>query len=797
MDFREIPGLLLDTAPDAIVVSRSDGVITLANRRAHDMFGYPAGALVGRAVDDLVPEDVRPRHPAQRSAYLAGDQPPLRRLPLRGLRRDGSVFPVEISLSAVSTSGAETYVTSVLRDDTAQREVARTRALLASVVQSSHDAIVTTDLDGVVLSWNPGAEMLYGYPAADMIGRTVDMIIPDERRSDEEQIRLLVRLGGRVDRYRSIRLTAKNEQISVSTLISPLLDEHGNMIGTTTITRDISDRERAEARVQAILDAAPDAMLGVAESGEVVLVNAEAERLFDRPRYDLLHMPLPQLLPDGLPPVSAVLRTGGDSTPLDTERADDTLDGSAPAEDGRAPAEDGNALAEDGNALAEPGDQRWATRRALRRDGAELPVDIACSSLHTDSGVVIVVVVRDITERLAAEEERRRLREEADRQRLEARMQQAQRLESLGQLAGGIAHDFNNLLAVILNYASFIVEDAAGTPPAADAEQIARAARRGSDLTHQLLAFARREVIRPRPLNLNVVVTEVHQMLKRSLGEHIALTVRTTAGLPSVMADPGQLEQVLVNLAVNARDAMPTGGRLTIDTAPVQVDAEYAARLGLKIGSYVRLRVSDTGTGMPRDVIDKAFEPFFTTKPSGQGTGLGLATVYGIVTQAGGTVQIYSEAGIGTTFTILLPATDMEARESAPEDSAEGLSGHGATVLVVEDEAALREVTSRILRRGGYTVLVAGSGDEALRLAAEHAIDVLLTDVIMPGMLGRDLASAIHRSSPGTKVLFMSGYAQPVLTTHGTLSADVHLLEKPFTSAELMRALHEELQARP
>ncbi|WP_229075977.1 PAS domain S-box protein [Actinoplanes sp. DH11] len=772
MESRDIPALLIDTAPDAVVVSRSDGLITLANTRAHDMFGYPPGTLVGRSIDDLIPDDAGDSCPAQRAAYLAGEHPPLRRLPLRGLRRDGTVFPVEISLSAVTAPDAGTYVTAVLRDDTTQRQAAQARALLASIVQSSHDAIVTTDLDGVVLSWNPGAEMLYGHPAADMIGKSIDAIIPPERRADEEQVRLLVRLGGRVDRYRTVRLTAKGDPIAVSTLVSPLLDESGEMIGITTITRDISDRERAEARVQAILDAAPDAVLGVAESGEVVLVNAEAERLFDHPRYDLLHMPLPQLLPDGLPPVSTVLRTGGDSTPLDTVRADPDAD------------------------LA--GDQRWATRRAIRRGGRELPVDIACSSLRTDSGVVIVAVVRDITERLAVEQERRRLREEADRQRLEARMQQAQRLESLGQLAGGIAHDFNNLLAVILNYASFIVEDAAGTPPAADAEQIARAARRGSDLTHQLLAFARREVIRPRPLDLNAVVTEVHQMLDRSLGEHIALTVRTTAGLPSVMADPGQLEQVLVNLAVNARDAMPGGGRLTIDTAPVWVDAEHAAaRAGLSAGSYVRLRVSDTGTGMPQEVIEKAFEPFFTTKPSGQGTGLGLATVYGIVTQAGGTVQIYSEAGIGTTFTILLPATDAQAQETGPEESAAELSGHGATVLVVEDEAALREVTCRILRRGGYTVLAAGNGDEALRLAADNPVDVLLTDVIMPGMLGRDVAAAVHRTQPGIRVLFMSGYAQPVLTTHGTLSAEVHLLEKPFTSAELMRALHEELQARP
>ncbi|MDI6105819.1 PAS domain S-box protein [Actinoplanes sp. NEAU-A12] len=768
MESTGIPGLLLDTAPDAIIVSRSDGIITMANRRAHDMFGYPAEHLLGRVIEDLVPEEERPGHPGQRHAYLSGAHPPLRRLPLRGLRRDGTVFPVEVSLSAVAAPDGEMYVTAVLRDDTVQREAARTRSLLASIVQSSHDAIVTTDLDGRVLSWNPGAEALYGHPAADMIGRSIDGIIPEERRSDEEQLRRMVRLGGRVDRYRSTRRTAADDIIAVSTLVSPLLDERGTIVGTTSITRDISDRERAEARVQAILDAAPDAVLGVAESGEVVLVNAEAERLFGLPRHDLLHMSVKSLLLDGLPAVSAVLRTGGDSTPLDSQRSQD-----------------------------EP-DQRWATRRAVGRGGREIPVDIACSALHTDSGVVVVAVVRDVTERLAAEEERRRLHEEADRQRLEARIQQAQRLESLGQLAGGIAHDFNNLLAVILNYASFIVEDAAGTPPAVDAEQIARAARRGSDLTHQLLAFARREVIRPRPLNLNTVVTEVHQMLMRSLGEHIALTVLTTAGLPSVMADPGQLEQVLVNLAVNARDAMPTGGRLTIDTALVDVDAEHAAaRSGLSAGRYVRLRVSDTGTGMPREVIAKAFEPFFTTKPSGQGTGLGLATVYGIITQAGGTVQIYSEPGVGTTFTILLPATDVEATANAPEDTAAGLTGHGATVLVVEDESALREVTCRILTRGGYTVLAADGGDEALRLAAENPVDVLLTDVIMPNMLGRDLAEAVRSRWPGTKVLFMSGYAQPVLTTHGTLSADVHLLEKPFTSAELMRALHDELRAKP
>jgi two-component system cell cycle sensor histidine kinase/response regulator CckA len=763
-----LTGLLVEEAPDAVIISGSDGTIALANRRAHAMFGYPPGALAGHSVDDLVPDQVRSVHPGFRGGYLASEYPPLRRLPLHGRRLDGSVFPVEVSLAAVAAPDGHTYVTAVLRDDSAQREAQEARALLASIVQSSHDAIVTTDLTGVVLTWNPGAEHLYGHPAAKMLGRPIDPIIPPDRRIDEDEIRTLVQLGGRVDRYRSFRLHADGTAIAVSLLVSPLRDRDGTIIGMTTTARDVSDREHAEARVQAVLDAAPDALLGVDDAGNVVLVNAEAERMFDYPRHDLTHMAVRRLLPEGLPATSAVLRLGGDSTPLNTERPTD--------------------------ATATPG---WATRTALRRDGSRLPVDISCSALDTDGGLIVVAAVRDVTERLAALAEQESLREEAERQKTEARFQRTQRLESLGQLAGGIAHDFNNLLAVILNYASFIVEDARHTAFAKDAEQIARAARRGSELTHQLLSFARREVVRPRALDVNTVVTDVHQMLRRSLGEHIALNTDQAADLPAVMVDPGQLEQVLVNLAVNARDAMPGGGRLTIDTAAVDVDAEHAARrAGLAAGRYVRIRVSDTGAGMPQDVIDKAFDPFFTTKPSGQGTGLGLATVYGIITQAGGTVQIYSEPGLGTTITVLLPVTEAVVREAPAADPASDLQGHGATVLVVEDETALREVTQRILARAGYTVLTAEDGTEALRIAEDHPdpIDVLLTDVIMPGMLGKDIAAAIVAARPETRVLFMSGYAQPVLTTHGTLPADVHLLEKPFTSTELVTALHEELQ---
>ncbi|GAA0919649.1 PAS domain S-box protein [Virgisporangium aurantiacum] len=766
--FESLAGLMLDTAPDAVIISRVDGVIMLANRRAHEMFAYPPGTLPGRSVDDLVPDDVRSHHPAQRAGYLAGEHPPLRRLPLRGRRRDGTVFAVEVSLAAVPSPDETMYVTSVLRDDTAHREAAQTRALLASIVQSSHDAIITADLSGRVLTWNPGAEQLYGFPAQEMLGEPIDKIIPAERWVDEEEARTLVRLGGRVDRYRTARLHADGRLLAVSLSLSPLRDANGGIVGMTTTARDISERERAESRVQAVLDAAPDALLGVDQVGNIVLVNAEAERMFGYPRYELAQMTVHRLIPDGLPATSTVLRTTGDSTPLDTDRPTETPS------------------------------LGWDTRTALRRDSTELPVEISCSALDDGTGLIVVAAVRDITERMRAQAEQERLRAEAERQETENRMHRTQRLESLGQLAGGIAHDFNNILAVILNYATFIVEDGAGTPYAADAEQIARAGRRGSELTHQLLAFARREVIRPRPLDVNTVLAEVEQMLSRSIGEHITLVVRAGTDLPAVMADPGQLEQVIVNLAVNARDAMPGGGRLIIDTSLATIDADYiAGRARLDPGPYVRIRVSDTGTGMPQEVIDKAFEPFFTTKPAGQGTGLGLATVYGIMTQAGGTVHIYSEPGYGTTITLLLPSTDAVA-EAAGESTSSSttLDGRGATVLVAEDEPALREVTQRILYRGGYQVLTASNGADALQLLLDHPgpIDLLLTDVIMPGMLGKDLADAVEAAQPGIKVVFMSGYAQPVLTSHGTLPPGVHLLEKPFTGRELLQALHQQLQ---
>jgi signal transduction histidine kinase/CheY-like chemotaxis protein len=403
---------------------------------------------------------------------------------------------------------------------------------------------------------------------------------------------------------------------------------------------------------------------------------------------------------------------------------------------------------------------------------------------------------RDAQERFIVRRERQEALSRSER--MQAQLQQAQRLENLGQLAGGVAHDFNNLLAVILNYTAFVSEAlTAATGPdwavhrgaaLGDLEQVKLAAERAARLTRQLLAFARREVVRPQVLDIDEVITAVEEMLRRTLGEHVELIISLGANLWPILADPGQLEQVLVNLAVNARDAMPSGGTLVIDTGNITVDADtIAGGSKARHGRNVRLRVSDSGTGMPAEVVEHAFEPFFTTKGDGAGTGLGLATVYGIIAQAGGSVRIYSEPGTGTTFTITLPVT-TEAAAPKAEPVPYHRSPKGETVLVVEDEAALREVTKRIFVRNGYKVITAANGPDALAVAANHPgeIHLLVTDVVMPHMLGKVVAERMRVIKPEIEVLFMSGYAQPALASQGRLEPNVALVEKPFSEAELM-----------
>jgi two-component system cell cycle sensor histidine kinase/response regulator CckA len=383
-----------------------------------------------------------------------------------------------------------------------------------------------------------------------------------------------------------------------------------------------------------------------------------------------------------------------------------------------------------------------------------------------------------------------------DRRTLEDQYQQAQKMEAVGRLAGGVAHDFNNLLTVILGYCGLLLADFdPDDPRQTDIAEIQKAGASGAALTRQLLAFSRKEIIEPALLNLNVVVAAMREMVGRLIGEDVRVVLNLRPGLSPVMADRGQVEQIILNLAVNARDAMPDGGTLTIETANIELFDCYATtHLSLKPGLYVVLRVTDTGTGMTPQVLARLFEPFFTTKEAGKGTGLGLVTVHGIAARSGGSVEVSSEIGVGTLFQVYFPQSDAVELVAAPMPAAVlGAPAH-TTVLVVEDEEGLRELARRLLQRQGCTVLVAASGAEALRLFETHpSIDLVLTDVVMPGLSGADLMQKLLEQRPALKVIYMSGYTVDAVIHHGVLKPGIAFLHKPFTSETLEQKIREVL----
>jgi len=502
----------------------------------------------------------------------------------------------------------------------------------------------------------------------------------------------------------------------------------------------------SEARKAAILDSALDAVITTDEHGTVVEFNPAAQRTFGYTEEEALGRDLGDLI--------------------------------VPPED-RAAYQRGRDLGV--NKLM---GQRTEVA-AMRADGSLFPAEVSVSAVEAPGARLFTGFFRDLSDQAAAD---------ARRGALEERLQQTERLESLGRLAGGVAHDFNNLLTVILGYASVIAERAAdGDVMRANAEQIISAAERAARLAQQLLTFAHRYPVHHEPVDLNAIVAELHGLLFASIGDHIDLVVKAGPCLPQILADRGQTEQVLVNLVLNARDAMAEGGTLMIETEVTDLDATFAsAHPGVSPGRFVRLSVSDTGTGMSPEVVARAFDPFVTTKPRDQGSGLGLSIVYGIVTDAGGIVDLTSDEGIGTMVRVYLPATDALPVTTPPVECA-AIEGTAERVLVVEDHPEVLELTASILRRHGYLVLVAASAREAIALAADHELDLLLTDLVMPELSGTDLAEALEGPATSHRVLYMSGYSADVLGAEPDTDKTVNMLHKPFTEGALLEAVHRAL----
>jgi PAS domain S-box-containing protein len=632
----------LETLPDAVVAVDRDGTIIQVNSQAQELFGYLRDELIGQKVEVLVPESYRSQHHHHRQNFAAA--PKTRRmgadLDLYGRRRNGSQFPVEISLSPVSTENG-TFVLSAIRDISDRKRIAeelrraneelhrRTaeqlgeyRSRLASIIDSSDDAIIGKDLDGIITSWNKGAERIYGYTPEEAVGKHVSFLVPSERPDEIPRILQKIAQGETIQHYESARVTKDGRRLDVSISVSPLRDAKGDIVGASAIARDITAQKRAESQLR-----------------------------------------------------------------------------------------------------------------------------------------------------------------------------QSQKLEAIGRLAGGVAHDFNNVLAIVNACAEFLrdrIDPAA--EPSSYIENIKQATERGAALTRQLLAFSRTHEIQPRVLDLNERLKDIGKLLRPLMGDDVEILIVSKSPAAVVEADPGQLDQVVVNLAVNARDAMPHGGKFILETRAARFDEAFAEQhQDMAAGKYVVLAVSDTGNGMDEATVSRIFEPFFTTKEVGKGTGLGLATVYGIVKQSAGHILVYSELGHGTTFKIYLPCADHKIGiESKPEVEIVAPKRHGTTILLVEDDEIMRSLTRQLLQEHGYTVFDADDGKSALEWVQSHPgqIDLLLTDVVMRRMSGPELVERLSASHPNLQVVYMSGYTGELIAEREVLKRGITLLEKPFTRTALLNTIH-------
>jgi len=604
--------------------------------------------------------------------------------------------------------------------------------------------IFMLDPVGNVTSWNPGAEKSKGYPATEIIGKHFSCFYTDEdAAAGKPQRGLQIALEeGRFEEV-GLRLRKGGVPFWAIVTITGIHDSFGQHIGFANVTRDITERKQAEEMLGLRARAIASLVQGLCitdpaqPDNPIIHVNDSFLRITGYAREDVIGK-------------NCRLLQGPNTSPEATARIRSAVR-----------------------------DEQTCMLEILnyRKDGTPFWNGLSISPIHNADGAVthFVGVLTDVS----------------PMKLLEQQFHQAQKMEAIGQLAGGVAHDFNNLLTVISGYSELLL----GMLPPNDPNRvpvkaISEAGERAAGLTRQLLFFSRRAVLETKVLDLNSVVKDAEKMLRRMIGEHILLTAVLSPTISRIRGDAGQIGQILMNLAVNAQDAMPQGGKLTIETSDIHLDEADAAQFSeCKPGRYVQLAVSDSGCGMTPEIKAHIFEPFFTTKGPGRGTGLGLATVYGIVKQSGGSINLYTEPGRGTTFKIYLPAIDEQLPASTLDQRSEKVNGGNETILLVEDDDAVRAIALVALRTQGYTVVQSESGTNALRTldAQPRRIDLLVTDVVMPGISGRELAETLRARHSNLKVLYLSGYTDDAVVRHGILQAEVAYLQKPYTPLALAR----------
>jgi two-component system cell cycle sensor histidine kinase/response regulator CckA len=785
---------LIESAPEGIAVLDNRHTLLRANREFTRMFGYPPEEIVGKTLEILVPVER-----GNESSFIlsALDRGQTINVETIRRRRDGSLVEVSILGTPIKVSDNPVALYLIYRDITqskqAERALMESESKFRAVAETAASAIYIHD-NTRFLYVNRACEQISGYSRTELMAMELWLLVHPEFREHMRQRGEARMRGDAVPSRYEFKIVTKSGE-------ARWLDFSGNSIrfegqnATLAIAVDITERKRAEEMQRALYriadqtSAATDLQalypaihrivgeLMDARNFYVALYDEDAG-LLSFPYFMDQEDPTPAPKPLGKGLTEYVLRTG---EPL----------------------------------LASP--ERFA--ELVRLGEAQMigapSIDWLGVPMKTGDKAFGVLVVQSYTENVRYQARDQEIlnfvgqhvatviehkRAENALRQSEKQLWQSQKMEAVGRLAGGVAHDFNNLLTVIKGYTELMLEDLKPSDPMrAEMEEVQKAADRAAALTRQLLAFSRRQVLAPKVVNLNYLVEDMNKLLRRLLGEDIELSIRLGEDLGSVKADPGQVEQVIMNLAVNARDAMPKGGKLTLETANLELDQGYSREHAtVRPGPYVMLAISDTGSGMDAETLAHVFEPFFTTKEQGKGTGLGLSTVYGIVKQSGGYIWPYSEPGMGTTFKIYLPRVDeMVERAQTRAQPSPGLAGT-ETILLVEDEEGVRVLTRQLLQRHGYTVLEAEHGQDALLLCERYSgpIHLLLSDVVLATMSGRELVQRLVPLRPEMKVLYMSGYSDEAIVQHGVLAPGTAFLQKPFTTESLMRKLRELLDSK-